>query len=1127
MKDILGSKPSSENCIGKKKNKNKDKTNKKKVKNKNEDKKDKLLSACDKGTKKKAKKKLGLDIGDIVANINLGSRISLLKKKKIKKKSLDLGDISKNVSSDSTNLNKLKKTGKVKKEKKAQVLPNDLVRNKSISIVEDRLNEVEISEEKCQEVEVETKVSTIVSDSNESKDNTESVGLIMVRSDTQVSEALNELTSNQEDKVQNNEKSCVNSVVLDETTLPTLPDVVSSQTSVENSSVVLNQVNLVNSVGSEEVQEHRVIVKVDERPESAVPSSTSSSSTNILIDAVPSVENEAVAVKRTEITPVDTMSPKNVRDPVLVSSQSACPQVPKSEPYVCDSSEVPLSGDEDCSPVVNDFSTVPIDIDTDVQILSDLRPRAAVKCDGEEEEIVLGDDGNIFNTGNEDLVRDIFVQFPVPYCHNDEGVAFESTDCHNDEAVAFETTDCHNDEGVAFGATDGCETLYMYNLFTSLRGSFSQYGRKAQNFIERDFNLGEVMMELDEHHSDDDSERGYEFASSCEQNSYASSERHPVRGGKVMPTGVISSTSYSNVGSINEKESSDSSPSSGVENDADSYLTSSSYQKPKSSSFVNDSVNLSGGETPHPHIAVNTSALTVPLTPQNSKKFPTMNPVRCYPSAIECESPSETSTERTDRSSNRKNLSEEAEMSTPKRIHVRDLKHSEKVKSSAYNRVNVPSQFNQDSTDSPRSVALASEKVSESQVKDPPKSTRGMLLENNIPHGNKYSRPMVNGVYTPMSPQSLSYSQLSQPLPMNKLPSFASYLPCTCSSCYAHHLMLLSTSYRQSQDSARFSQVPLQYCNPVQEEIVKSENQEILRKIEESLDDSIKLEKDPDDIESKYKTDLDSSLLPLKKRLTLAHVAETKVKQEKIASEGFPSYPKRPMISIAELEAPKDFITKNFVKYIKSPNMPRYVPYGNYLFQPQFLNHDIPVKKLSSEKQHIETVPQYQSANLGTCDGIEKKMQTYSCDPVVEMNQQRYPQNFLMQYTSNNPIPSNLEYSGRQFKTPAQLKEIPMDIGSVELSKQVDNNIDLVSSTYNLSGSPESKQYILDLTLEESKKSSKSHKSSRRRKSHTSSSEGRTKGSHKRSSSVIQNAETVDDFMKSFESKRRRKHTSR
>ncbi|XP_067002941.2 uncharacterized protein [Anabrus simplex] len=997
----------------------------------------------------------------------------------------------------------------------------------------------------------------------------------------------------------------------------------------------LNQVNQVNSVGclDESQEQVRVTVIATGGRDPIVPSSSCNILEGLAASQKPALvsqENEAIASevnKKSDDMSVDAVLPRTVRDPILVPSQTSCD--PEAVSYACDSSiknEIPIS--EEGAPVgSDDFNSVPMEIDSDVEILAELRPQVTVKCGGvAEEEIVLSDDGeimrqesqldNIFATENADLVIEMLggvlpggLQVPSielnSSTHSEEGGEPESPE--------IETFDVY-------------ETLSlndMMNNFLRSKGDFSQYGGERRDCLYRDSMLhpatqsnydrlaalqGSVNAhqfmeddECEEATTDDELESCYELSHS--HSSYAHSKRPCIKGGKVGFNGAVSSNGYASVG-VNEKEVSGGSPSSSVENDntLDSTVPSkNSFISSRNNLFnsASDSIaTVSGRDTPsHPHVGLETTALSSARNPTSStpKRLSDVNTMRYYTSTLDQPVQSESVEDRTENTSLDKSLHKRP--STPKKTpsSTSTVQHTQgvlpRVVDSSFMNRRVSVQLTQLSPDSASGgfpdVVLDAHKVSgqrEKETMKPP--SRGMLPEAPNVRG-KLPRPYGDGLYrgvplsAPNVPTSIPYPAITAPLAVCK-PQLAlgQYVRCTCSECYISHVLYLSRYNSTPPVGERFPTVPLEYHDSSvgtnveklkSAEKIKSEDEALLRRIERSLTSDTKLKTEDDDLESKFKPELDSSL-PLKKRLkTLTHITEIKVKPEtndSTKTESFPSYPTRPMISIAELDFNKSLLTKQLQRPIKTPNSSqRYMQYPNMnYYQTQIQNmrkmHDF----VTQYRQYSTDVAGSQAENGVSSSNRESSSYTGNItiseapnEKVSSRYQQQMPKELYLTKDRlanecnkednsiighSNSTLNCYEYSGRQFKTPAQLKEIPpntvpqyRDVSvmkpdpnrsqvttsselTVAVSKQeVASDLKAAHSQYN-------KLHALDLSIDDSVHTSENQKSHRKKKKHSESRSRSSKRSNSsRSHSVIQNAETVDDFMKSFEKKRRRKHS--
>lgn len=1165
LKDLEVEKPNEEEQVVRKK-KIKDKSVKKKVKKKKDDKKVSNEETPEKTKKKKIKKKIMAGFSGMLLGSSVACNISLLKK--------------------------LCKGNKVKKAKKKKIIQEnssvclvpvgDIKTNEcDNSLCTDKESETLVLKETV-EVKVETSVSNVKDLDSGKKEGFENSDILQKESACvgtceKLSDKQNSLPKTKDDSIVQineplNQVDLVNSASSNETPVLSVPKDKIMKVSSESERNLINQVHIVNSVGSEAAFEtqRRVIVKVVDMADVVQPSSSSSPSVDVTASIqlpdisvgssqpVPVTENEALATKSTEVTNTDIVLPKVVRDPVLVSSQTANSQVPDTVSYVCDSSvknEVPLSTDV-CTPGVNHYNDVPMDIDPDEQMLSDLRSRGTVKCDGEEDEVVLPDEfirrdniDNLFNTGNEALVIELLGDLPE---HN---ITLSSS-----PRVSHDSSD---------GETlDPFETLYLNNMMNSFFSTKDDFPQEKQECILRGVSSAtqaafvkvqteepsKKIMEGDGGSTDEETENYYES-----QNSQAQSEIDKNRlrvGGKVIPTAVISSTGSASV-NLKDKESTESPSQNDTSNEvqqtakADDSFTNSESKGSEIGSIREPSCQ--------PHIAVHPS----PLNSTNSKSSEEsqIQAVDNYSPAVNAQARTESCAERTEVAELQEEHVEKLKKPSSEKVPPRSLENTESVKERCVedtqyqNVMGTVSEYNPELAECLPSVESDSCKVSEQPVKELPKpSQRGMFVENSNSRGKlTYANLSMQGMYPYTFPA---------PVHINKY--VPTYPECACSECYSNYYLRLS-NYNAGLNCY---ESPLQYpsSDTVREmEKLKAEDQELLRKIEESLiaDKSVKCEKSNDEYESKCKADVDSSL-PLKKRLTMARVqAETKIKEEHEDSkklDGFPSYPRKPMMSIAELEK-----VHNFAKFIKYPGNNKFYRVENYNALPVDYPPEETVVDMPDKKPPRDIMQHYVHGVVPPSvieQSPHQSIAPYAYRQVVSSCQdQRYSQPYQPEYSAGavsvNPQ-VNYEYSGRQFKTPAQLKEIPEETGtyiSYSAMKKEDDKSSVLLDQKNSERTPdaESDKYvvpkceidylssregysttrhnILDLSVEDENTVSetKTHKSSRKKKCH--SSDGHSKSSSKRSrsrnQSVIQKAETVDDFMKSFENKRKRKHLNR
>ncbi|XP_049784312.1 uncharacterized protein LOC126187333 [Schistocerca cancellata] len=1295
LKDLEVEKQNMEQVV--KKKKIKDKSVKKKVKKKKDDKKVTSEENPEKMKKKKLKKKIIVGFGEMLLGSSVASNISLLKK-------LCKGDKAK----------KTKKKKILKENSNVCPVPvGDIKTNECDNLLgTDKESEKQLLKETV-EVKVETSVSSVKeidSGKKEGFENTDALQKESVCVGTTLSVKQNSLAVAKDDSIVQineplNQVDLVNSASSNETSILSVPKDKIKKVSSENERSPMNQVHIVNSAGSEEAFEtqRRVIVKVVDMADVVQPSSSSSPPVDVTAhiqlpdvsvgssQLVPvTTENEALATKHTEVTNTDIVMPKVVRDPVLVSSQTANSQVPDTVSYVCDSSvknEVPLPTDV-CTPGVSLYNEAPMDIDADEQMLSDLASRGGVKCDGEEDEEVLPDEfirrdniDNLFNTGNNlfNTGNNLFNNGNNLFNTGNEAFVIELLGDLPEHNMTLSSSP-HVSHDSSDGETlDPFETAYLNNMMNNFFNAKEDFSQEKQECILRGVSSAtkaafvnvqteepsKKIMEGDGGSTDEETENYYECQNSRPQSDDVDKNRLRA-GGKVIPTAVISSTGSVSV-TVKDKELAESPSRNDIENDTshndiESDTSRNGIENDTSCNNIEIDASCNGienetscnriengtshngieNDTSHngiendtlcngiendtscngiendtrqsttaddsfpnsksnaceissireapsqPHITANSTPLS--SASSTSSEESQIQTIDNYTPVVNVETRTQPCAERIEVPEPREEDVATLQKSSPEKALPRSLENTETVREhcvetvrehcvetvkehcvepikencvedTQYQSVTVTvSEYNTELAECLPSVESDSCKVSEQPVKELPKpSQRGMFVENNNSRGKL--------TYTNLSMQGMYPYTYPAPVQMSKF--LPAYPECACSECYSNYYLRLS-NYNAGLNCY---ESPLQYTSSdtVREmEKLKAEDQELLRKIEESLiaDKSVKCEKPNDEYESKCKTDIDSSL-PLKKRLTMARVqAETKIKKEHEESkklDGFPSYPRKPMMSIAELEK-----VHSFAKYIKYPGNNKFYRIENYNvlpadYPPEEIVVDVPDKKPPRDIMHhyvrgvVPPSVVEHSSHRSVAPYAYRQVLNPCQDP-------RYSQSYQSEYTTGavsvNSSQVNYEYSGRQFKTPAQLKEIPEESGtyiSYSAMKKEDDKSSVLLDQRNSERTPdaeravESNRYIvpkcevdylssregysttkhsiLDLSVEDENTVSetKTHKSSRKKRCHTSDSHSKSSGkrSRSRNQSVIQKAETVDDFMKSFENKRKRKNLNR
>ncbi|XP_069697034.1 uncharacterized protein [Periplaneta americana] len=616
------------------------------------------------GKKQKNKEKRGKKAKKSKANKNATGSIEERnkKKKKVKKKSLsgDTASVQDGPSADITDSLQVPK-GEDKKKEKLQLCESEETPGKATA--QTQVQEELISSEQMVVVKTE--------------ENVQDLCIVAVVGDT----------SNEPEEQGMNQVNKINSVgsfipqEIKENLEPTSPGPLPVALVMEAAEpAALEQVNQVNSACSELEalrigQDIEQVSNNDNSKNETAPSANvnriigesvivPANSNTFLIDSVlntsqkqqqaATVENEAIANRvEQETSRIDVVMSPKILHPYLVQTPSIDGSeithiVPPREivSYACDSSikvEDPMHEDtyivtdqdvpipkEGPGGVDNDFfNRIMVEYDSDVEIL-DTR-----QCSmPEREEVLVRSErdllprdtvpSNIFATENSDLFIEalggVLPESGIDYeprgvLGSEDGVLDNPFLCGGDEGTELESPSSE--------PIDENEKRSFTSMMNNIRSSkdkelFAQFGTERQEWLERNghrFMYGDSMLGLHQSSvisSDDDGDSCYEYNS----NSASSSPRQRIGGGKV------GSQNYAT--SVNEKEVSDSSPSSNI---SDSSLASNNTIR---DSYSKLGSGFSGRDTPsRPQVGQKTPAPG--LTRSSLYPFPTSTP--CVPTS--------------------------------------------------------------------------------------------------------------------------------------------------------------------------------------------------------------------------------------------------------------------------------------------------------------------------------------------------------------------------------------------------------------------------------------------------------------------------------------------------------------